>query len=105
MSKVLFGVIGLVVGAFIGAMFGGAFIGGTAAGVGVATGLSAGICSTVLAARDEGLLTDDEIDQVLSRAATDAAAAAGSEAPQDMAGSADDCVGVMERLRTAAAEE
>ena len=78
MGKLLVGLIGLVVGAVLGAMFGGALIGGTAAGIGVATGLSAGICSTVAAAQEEGLLTEVQVDQVLTRAATDAAGMAGS---------------------------
>lgn len=101
MRGVLIGIVGLVVGAVLGTMFGGALIGGTAAGVGVATGLSAGICGTVVAAREEGLLTDEEIDQVLSRAAADVAAASGAEPSGELVGSADDCEAVMQRLRSA----
>ena len=101
MGKTVIGLIGLVVGAVLGAMFGGALIGGSAAGLGVATGLSAGICSTVQAAQEEGLLTAEEVDQVLNRAAADSAAMVGSETPETIVGSAADCAGVMQRLRAA----
>lgn len=101
MGKVVFGLIGLVVGVVLGTMFGGALIGGSAAGIGVATGLSAGICSTVQAAQEEGLLTAEEVDQVLNRAATDSAAMAGGETPATIIGSAEECEGVMDRLRAA----
>lgn len=101
MGKVLIGLIGLVVGLVVGAMFGGAVIGGSAAGVGVATGLSAGICSTIQAAQEEGLLTAEQVDQVLNRAAADSAAMAGSETPGAIVGSAAECDGVMDRLRAA----
>lgn len=101
MGKLLIGVGGLVVGAIVGALFGGAVIGGTAAGVGIATGLSAGICSTVTAAQEEGLLTAEQVDQVLNRVAADVAAAEGSVNPEAMVGSADECVAVMESLSVA----
>jgi hypothetical protein len=102
MGKALIALIALVVGLGVGTIFGGALLGGTAAGVGIATGLSAGICSTVTAAQEEGLLTAEQIDQVLSRATADAAAAAGEDAPGALVGSADECAAVMERLRSSA---
>ncbi|SNT41058.1 hypothetical protein [Tropicimonas sediminicola] len=104
MGKVLIGVIGLVVGLVGGAMFGGAMIGGTAAGVGIATGLSAGVCSTIGAAEAEGLLTPEQADQVLTRAAADMAQLSGVEAPGEIVGSTAECEGLMERLSGATAE-
>jgi hypothetical protein len=101
MGKLLIGLVGLIIGAVGGALFGGAVIGGTAAGVGIATGLSAGICSTVTAAEEEGLLTAEQVEQVLARAASDAAAAAGEETPGTMVGSSDDCAMVMDQLMSA----
>ena len=77
-------------------------IGGAAAGVGIATGASAGICMTVQAAEKEGLLTPDEIDQVLTRAAADAAALSGAEAPAEVVGSAEDCAAVLQRINESA---
>ncbi|MBY6142238.1 hypothetical protein KUV26_22660 [Leisingera daeponensis] len=102
MGKALIGIIALVVGLIIGVAFGGAMTGGAAAGIGVATGLSAGICSTVTAAQEEGLLTAEQVAQVLTRAATDM----GAEVPDGtgLVNSADECAGIMEKLRSVAAE-
>jgi hypothetical protein len=101
MGKALVGVLGLVVGLIGGTIFGGSLLGGAAVGMGIGTGLSAGICSTITAAKEEGLLTDEQIAQVLSRATTDM----GGTVPEDasLVNSADDCAEVMERLREAAA--
>ena len=95
MGKVLFGVLGL--GVFLVAPV----MTGAAAGVGIATGLSAGICATMQAAQEEQLLTSDQIDQVLNRAAADMAALSGKVAPEEMVGGIDGCAEVMERLRSA----
>ena len=117
MGKALFAILGLVVGLVGGTFFGGSLLGGTAAGLGtrplrhrqrppaglgVATGLSAGVCSTITAAKDEGLLTDEQIAQVLMRATSEM----GGTVPEgtSLIGSADECAEVMERLRSAAAE-
>ena len=102
MGKVLIAIIFLVIGLAIG-IFGGGLLIGASTGVGIATGVSAGICSTVQAAEQEGLLTPDQVDQVLNRAAANVAELAGSEAPAEMVGSAAECDAVLERLRSAAA--
>ncbi|SLN09680.1 hypothetical protein ROJ8625_00053 [Roseivivax jejudonensis] len=104
MGKILIGCVGLCAGAVIGAIFGGAVLGGATTGIGIATGLSAGICSTVIAAEEEGLLTADEIDQVLNRAAADASEMAGTDTAAPVVGSLDECSQVMDRMRAAAAE-
>ena len=101
MSKFLIGVAGLIIGLIAGGVFGGAIMGGTAAGVGIATGMSAGVCSTVIAAQEEGLLTANQVDQVLTRAAADIAEMSGEAAPDAVLGSASDCEAVMERIRSA----
>jgi hypothetical protein len=101
MGKFLIGLAGLIVGAIGGALFGGALIGGAATGIGVATGASAGICMTVQAAEEEGLLTAEEIDAVLSRAAADMAEMAGNDTPAEIVGARNDCASVMESLREA----
>ncbi|WP_413720275.1 hypothetical protein [Silicimonas sp. MF1-12-2] len=102
MGKALIAILGLVVGLVGGTVFGGSLLGGTAAGIGIATGLSAGVCSTITAAKDEGLLTDEQIAQVLMRATSEM----GGTVPEgtSLIGSADECAEVMERLRSAAAE-
>ena len=98
MNKIVVGIIGLVVGAVVG----GSLIGGTAAGIGIGTGLSAGICSTVQAAQDEGLLTAEQVDQVLVRAAADMAGTDGLPEGTSIVGGAAECAKVMETLKAAA---
>ena len=95
MGKVLTLILGLVVGAIGGTMFGGSLI-GAATGVGIATGMSAGICSTVQAAQEEGLLTSEQVDKVLTRAAADLSDEAGSG---EIVGVSADCETVMQQLR------
>ena len=102
MGKALIGVLGLVVGATLGVFLVAPVITGTATGVGIATGLSAGICATMQAAQEENLLTRDQIDQVLNRAAADVAELAGEDAPEEMVSGVDGCDAVMERLGSAA---
>jgi hypothetical protein len=69
MGRVLFGIVGLVVGLICGTLFGGALLGGSAAGVGIATGLTTGLCTTVIAATEEGLLSPEQVELVMARAA------------------------------------
>ena len=102
MGKILIGIAGLIVGLGVGTFFGGSILAGSAAGVGIATGMSAGVCSTVIAAQEEGLLTPEQVDQVLTRAAADIAEMSGETAPEAVVGSASECEGVMERIRSAA---
>jgi hypothetical protein len=99
MGKTLIGFFGLVVGLIGGAVAGGSLLGGAATGVGIATGLSAGICSTVTAATEEGLLTEEQVAQVLARAATDLGGMAEAE---ELVGSTADCERVMRELMAAA---
>lgn len=61
----VFLVIGGLVGGFIALAVGT----GIGAGVGAATGFSAGACSAMQAAKDQGLLTDAQFEQVLTAAA------------------------------------
>ena len=102
MSKVLVGLISLIVGAAGGAIVGGSLIGGTAAGIEIRTGLSAGICSTVQAAQEKGLLTAEQVDQVLVRAAADMAGSDGLPEGTSIVGGAAECAEVMETLKAAA---
>ena len=102
MGKILIGIVGLVIGLVAGALFGGAIVGGSAAGAGIATGMSAGVCSTVIAAQEEGLLAPDQVDQILTRAAADLAEMSGETVPGGVVGSTSDCDAVMEQIRSAA---
>lgn len=102
MGKAMVGLLALVIGLVAGAVGGGSLIGGTAMGIGAGTGLSAGICATVQAAQEEGLMTAEQVDQVLARAAKDLAGADGVPEDVEMVGGAADCVRVMENLKKAA---
>lgn len=95
MGRILFGLVGLVIG-----LIGGAILGGTATGIGIATGMSAGICSTVGEAVEEGLLTEEQVEQVLARPATDLG---GTIEEGQLVGSVGQCEEVMQTLRAAAA--
>ena len=102
MGKAVIGIIGLIIGAVLGIVFGAPLMMGTAAGLGVASGLNAGICATVQAAQDEGLLSAEQVDQVLTRAASDIAAVQGLELEDDILGSSAHCEKVMADLAAAA---
>lgn len=104
MGKAVTGIIGLIVGAVLGVVFGGPLMMGTAAGFGIATGLNAGICATVQAAENEGLLSPEEVDQVLTRAASDMASMQGLELENESLGSSENCEKVMADLAEAAKE-
>lgn len=104
MSKTLLAILFLVLGGLLG-FAGGATIGfGGGAGVGIATGLSAGLCGLAQATRDEGLLTDAQLDQAFNRAAENLRSLSPeieTEAEQ-IVGGAGECVAVLEQLRQAA---
>ncbi|WP_108839347.1 hypothetical protein [Tateyamaria sp. Alg231-49] len=102
MGKAVIGIIGLVIGAVLGTVFGGAAMTGTAAGLGVASGLNAGICATVQAAENERLLSPEQVDQVLTRAASDLMALQGREPEGDILGTSAHCEKVMADLAEAA---
>jgi hypothetical protein len=95
MGKVVIFVLGLVLGVIGGALIGGTLIGGAATGLGAATGISAGICSTVRAAEEEGLLTPEQVDQVLTRAAADMSDMATTDG---IVGGAADCEMFMQKF-------
>lgn len=103
MGRILIGLGGLILGLVIGVLASGAVVGG-AAGIGVATGLSGGICAVVTAAQDEGVLTEEEIGQVLRRAASNLSGDAALPDDLEVVGNAEECQQVMARLREAAAD-
>lgn len=105
MGKSVLAILGLVVGLVLGTVFGGAALTGAAAGIGIATGLSAGICSTVIAAKEEAMLDDAQITQVLARAAQEISGTEAVTDTADLVGSVDECEQVMQKLKDAAAKE
>lgn len=101
MGKVLIAILFLIIGLIVGGVGAMTVGGGAMAGIGVATGLSAGICSTVKAGQEEGLLTAEQVDQVLTRASRDLAGMADLPEGEEVVGSAAACDNVMQRLREA----
>ncbi|MGJ8586185.1 MAG: hypothetical protein ACSHXD_19000 [Marinosulfonomonas sp.] len=101
MGKFGSGIIGAIIGVAVGAVGGLSLGGGAMMGVGVATGLSAGVCSTVQAAQEEGLLTAEQVDQILNRAAADLTSGTNLPEGEQMVGSAAQCDDVMAKLKSA----
>jgi len=92
-------IIGLVVGGAGALVFGGGALMGVGAGAGIATGLSAGICSTVTAAEELGIMTAEQVDEVLTKAALDATGQASLTDDQKIVGSKAQCDEFMAQLR------
>lgn len=105
MSRVFIGLIGVVLGALLGIFLIAPILIGGAAGVGIATGLSAGICSTMTAAQEEGLLSSEQIDQILTRAASDIAERTTTVVDEPIVGSIENCGDVLDRLDAAGATQ
>jgi len=91
--------VGLVVGGAAALIFGGGALLGVGAGAGIATGLSAGICSTVTAAQELGIMTAEQVDEVLTKAVQDASGQASLPDDQTIVGSIAQCEEFMAKLR------
>ncbi|MGB5427679.1 MAG: hypothetical protein WBN95_12925 [Gammaproteobacteria bacterium] len=68
MKSFLIFLVGAVVGGIACIILASGIFTGIGAGVGIATGLQAGACLTVEAARDQGLVTAEQVDDVLNAA-------------------------------------
>ncbi len=101
MGKLAVGIISLVVGLVVGAVGALTVGGGAMAGAGVATGLTTGICMTVEAAEDLDLMTPEQVEQVLTRAAENLSAvgAVPEGQPSEVADTSAECRSFMEKLR------
>ena len=75
MKGFLIFIVGTLVGALASFVLVSGLMTGVGAGVGIATGVKAGACMTVEAARDRGLLTAEQVDEVLSAAGSSISAA------------------------------
>ena len=69
MKTFLIFILGAVIGGIATILLASGVLTGIGAGVGIATGLQAGACLTVEAAREQGLITADQVDEVLLAAA------------------------------------
>jgi hypothetical protein len=95
MGKGAVAIISLIVGLVAGGIGGTLIGGGAMAGAGAAAGISTGICSTMQAAREIGLLSPEQIDQVLNRAAQDLSGKAVLAEGEQVVGSAQACAEFM----------
>ncbi len=98
-------ILGLFIGLLVGGIGGGMLGVGSGAGIGIATGLSAGVCGIANAAQQEGLLTEEQVDQVFNRAVSNLRELTpdAEESGETIVGAASECDGVLQKLREAAA--
>ncbi len=104
MGKYLIGgLIGLVLGVAGTFMIMGSAV-GAGAGAGVAVGLTTGICTMAKSAQDMGLMTPEQVDQVLSNALTLFGETADVPEGAEVVGSAAQCEEALAKIRAAAAK-
>jgi hypothetical protein len=75
---------------------------GAGAGAGIATGLKAGACLTVEAAKERGVMTPQQINEVLATAGKLIASSSGSADGPALSGGEAECAQVVAELRKAA---
>lgn len=103
MKSFLFVLLGFILGGIVGVLGGGAIGTGVGAGAGIVTGLQAGACMTVEAAKEKGLITAEQVDQILA-AAADTMKGQADVAGTAFAGSDAECQAVVAELKQAVAE-
>ena len=103
MKSVLLFIGGLVVGAVLAFFLASGFAAGVGAGAGIVTGLKAGACLTAEAAREQGLITAEQVDDLLQAAGRQisSSAVAAGDAPLVSGGDAE-CRKVIADLKAAA---
>jgi len=77
MKSLLLFLLGGVLGGAVGVLGGGLIGTGVGAGAGIVTGMQAGACLTIEAAKEKGLITAAQVDDIFAAAARSMAAAAG----------------------------
>ena len=97
MGKLGVAILSFLIGLAGGAVLVGPMIGGAMAGAGAGVGLSTGTCLTVKAATELGYLSDEQVDEVLTKAAEDVSSQTVSEG-QEIVGSAAACREALEKL-------
>ena len=103
MKSFLIAIVFLIIGGVVGG-FGALSVGtGIGAGAGIATRLAAGACSALESAKDQGLVTDAQFDEVLGGAVAKIAGSVALPPEAELAGTAAECEKVMADLQKAAA--
>jgi hypothetical protein len=101
MKSFLMFLLGAVVGGIASVLITSGVFTGIGAGAGIVTGLKAGACLTVEAAKEEGLITAEQVDTVLNAAVKQIASAELSDEAA-LSGSDAECVKVVTQLKEAA---
>jgi hypothetical protein len=104
MKAFLIFVGGVIAGIAIFLVIGTGFLTGIGAGVGIATGLKAGACVTVEAAKEQGLISAEQVDQVLNAAIAKIAGGAG-DADTRLVGSDAECQKIVDEWRELAVSD
>lgn len=101
MKSFLLVVVGTVIGAVASLLLAPVAV-GVGAGVGVATGLRAGACLTVEAAKEKGLITAAQVDEVLRAAGKQIASTGAADNEIGLTGGDAECAKVVAELKKAA---
>lgn len=111
MKGLLLFLLGGTLGGVAGVLGGGLIGTGVGAGAGIATGMQAGACLTIEAAREKGLISAGQVDEIFAAAAQSMAATAGDlqagtewKADGDFADTDAECRALVARLQRKVAE-
>ena len=99
MKTILVALVALIIGAAVGGFM--AF--GIGTGVGAGTGLMIGTCSTIEAAKEQGLVSEAQFDAVLAAAAAKMAGQGQLPPDTEVVNTAAGCAEVMAKVKQAAA--
>ncbi len=105
MKSFLIAIVFLIIGGVVGGVAALSVGTGIGAGVGIATGYAAGACSALEVAKDQGLVTDAQFDQILRGAAEKIAGQVELPPDAELADTAAECAKVMADLQKAAANQ
>jgi hypothetical protein len=103
MHSALLILLGIVIGGGGGVVGGGMIGTGLGAGAGIVTGLKSGACLTVEAAKDQGLITAEQVAQIFDGVAKTVPAGIDTEGPSGLATNDAECQKVVIDLRAAIA--
>jgi len=101
MKSFLMVVLGFVLGVVVMLFLAPAVV-GVGTGVGIATGLKAGACLTVETVKERGLITAEQVDEVLNAAAKQLVTASGIEETGKLTGADAACQKFIADLKNAA---
>ena len=103
MKSFLIAVVFLIIGGVVGG-FAALSVGtGIGAGAGIATGVAAGACSALESAKEQGLVTEEQFDEVLRGAVSKIAGSVDLPPEAEFADTAAECEKVLADLQKAAA--